>query len=174
MAEELPTEGNGLDAKTYALTVERLQPALRRWALRNVPADDADDLVAEILTALWTRRGSRNPELGELDAWIWGIARIELARHRRTVGRTATPETPEERDEPSAEDSALLNLAATAGIALVAAGIAALSDTDYSAITDAAATYLGITRGGAAMPLDAAARVRLHRIRSRLGRHLDS
>lgn len=166
--------GAGIDAQTYAEAVERLQPALRRWALRNAAADDADDLVAEVLTALWARRHTRNPELGELDDWVWGIARIELSRHRRTAGRaTSTPDVPDERDEPSAEDSALLNIAAAAGIALVAGGIAALSETDYSVITDAAATYLGVTRGGAAIPLDAAARVRLHRIRGRLSRHLD-
>lgn len=174
MAQSPPAAGgDGLDAKTYAVAVERLQPALRRWALRNVAADDADDLAAEVLTALWARRSTRDPELGELDAWVWGIARIELSRHRRTAGRAATPEIPDECDEPSAEDSALLNIAAAAGIALVAAGIAALSDTDHSVITDAAATYLGANRGGAAIPLDAAARIRLHRIRSRLSHHLD-
>lgn len=63
-------------------------------------------------------------------------------------------------------------MVATGAIAGVALALAALDDTDLAMITDTVAAYLGVTRGGAAVPLDAAARVRLFRIRQRLRREL--
>jgi RNA polymerase sigma-70 factor (ECF subfamily) len=54
---------------------------------RDVPVEDAADLVSETFLAAWQSRrtGSVEPEM--LRAWLFGIARKTLSRYRRGRGR---------------------------------------------------------------------------------------
>ncbi|MDQ3756404.1 MAG: sigma-70 family RNA polymerase sigma factor [Actinomycetota bacterium] len=142
-------------------------PVLRRYAYhRGVTASDADDLVAEVLTVAWRR-------LDEVPAddpipWLVSVARnvwrngLRSAQRRwaltARLPRPAVQPPPSEPDEPGRlsaglatlpeDDQELLRLVAWDG--LTAAQVAAV---------------LGCTPG--------AARVRLHRARTRLAATLD-
>ena len=86
------------------------EPLLTRYARRaGLSADEAPDVVQEILVAfaLAYRRGTYDTQRGRLSAWLFGIARREVANARRGValdpvgGSAALPEIEEsQRDDP--------------------------------------------------------------------------
>ncbi len=56
------------------------------YFLRRVPAEDAQDSVAETFVVVW-RRWHERPANDQLLLWIYGIARNVLANHNRSVSR---------------------------------------------------------------------------------------
>ncbi|WP_430591650.1 RNA polymerase sigma factor [Humidisolicoccus flavus] len=50
---------------------------------RDVPIEDAADLVSETFLAAWKTSGRRTVEPHMLRAWLYGIARNILSQHRR-------------------------------------------------------------------------------------------
>ena len=60
---------------------------LSRW---TQPVDDAADVLAETLLTLWRRHADLPPTRDRARAWAFGIARLQLANHRRgTLRRRA-------------------------------------------------------------------------------------
>lgn len=51
------------------------------------PAEDAADLLSEVLSVLWKRAGSLPAKDAEIRPWMFGIARKMLQRHYRTTSR---------------------------------------------------------------------------------------
>lgn len=135
--------------------------AVYRYFVRRAPADDAEDLAAEVLATAWRRRDDV-PEGAELP-WLYRTAGFVLANHRRKHRPVPVEEIPEEADD--AHDPALAAVADDE----VRRALAALSTRDRQILVLTAwegltgeqlAQVLGISRGGA----DAA----LSRARSRL------
>lgn len=135
--------------------------AIYRYFLRRAPADDAQDLTADVLATAWRRRADV-PEGAELP-WLYTTAGFVLANHRRKGRPVPVEHVPEEVDGEA--DPAHLALADDQA----RAALSALSPRDRRIILlhaweglagDDLAAVLGIGRGGA----DAA----LSRARARL------
>lgn len=135
--------------------------AVYRYFVRRAPAEDAEDLAAEVLATAWRRREDV-PEGAELP-WLYRTAGFVLANHRRKRRPVLVADVPE-----SAGDDGDPALAAVADDE-VRRALAAISERDRQILVLHAweglggaelAEVLGISRGGA----DAA----LSRARSRL------
>ncbi|WP_225755075.1 RNA polymerase sigma factor [Actinotalea sp. Marseille-Q4924] len=134
--------------------------ALHRYFARRAPADDVQDLTAEVLATAWRRRDDV-PAGAELP-WLYRTAGFVLANHRRKARPVPVAVLPDEADDA---DPAHLVLADEQ----VRLALAALSPRDRRVLLLHAwdglggaelADVLGIGRGGA----DAA----LSRARARL------
>nr|WP_297428995.1 sigma-70 family RNA polymerase sigma factor [uncultured Actinotalea sp.] len=134
--------------------------ALHRYFARRAPADDVQDLTAEVLTTAWRRREDV-PAGAELP-WLYRTAGYVLANHRRKARPVPVEVVPDDVDDA---DPAHLALADEQ----VRVALAALSPRDRRVLLLHAweglggaelAQVLGIGRGGA----DAA----LSRARARL------
>ncbi|WP_308121656.1 RNA polymerase sigma factor [Actinotalea ferrariae] len=135
--------------------------AVHRYMVRRAPADDAQDLTAEVLATAWRRRDDV-PEGAELP-WLYRTAAFVLANHRRKGRPVPVEHVPEEADD----DADPARLAVTDDE--VRRVLAVLSPRDRRILLLHAwegldggqlAAVLGISRGGA----DAA----LSRARARL------
>lgn len=80
---------------------------LARW---TQPVDEAADVLAETLLTLWRRRRDVPVERDHARAWVFGVARRQLANHRRgTLRRRALAQRLSEQltgydDAPEATD----------------------------------------------------------------------
>lgn len=66
------------------LAAEVYEP-VQRYVRRRVGLDAVDDVVSETMLTLWRRLDDIPPE-AEL-AWAYGVARRQIANHRRSAGR---------------------------------------------------------------------------------------
>ncbi|MEV1239206.1 sigma factor [Nonomuraea sp. NPDC049750] len=57
---------------------DRYFAVIHRYIARRLPADDADDLAAEVFLA--ALRGGYDPAVGEIRPWLYGIATNLVAR----------------------------------------------------------------------------------------------
>ncbi|HEX7099463.1 MAG TPA: sigma-70 family RNA polymerase sigma factor [Acidimicrobiia bacterium] len=71
-------------ARFEALAAEVYEP-LQRYVRRRVAAEAVDDVVADTMLVLW-RRVDEIP-VGAAVPWAYGVARRQLANHRRAAGR---------------------------------------------------------------------------------------
>lgn len=135
--------------------------AVYRYFLRRAPADDVEDLTAEVLATAWRRR-SDVPD-GAVLPWLYRTAGFVLANHRRKQLPVPLEQLPDAADHTG--DPALSAVADDD----VRAALTALSERDRQILVLHAweglggadlAVVLGISRGGA----DAA----LSRARARL------
>ena len=135
--------------------------AVYRYFLRRAPADDVEDLTAEVLATAWRRR-SDVPD-GAVLPWLYRTAGFVLANHRRKHLPVPLEQLPDGADHTG--DPALSAVADDD----VRAALTALSERDRQILVLHAweglggadlAVVLGISRGGA----DAA----LSRARARL------
>lgn len=157
---------------TFRSLYEAIYPDLLRFVQRRVPADSAEDVVAEAFLVVWRRLEELPSRHDDARAWIFGITRnlllntdrSEQRRHAlgvRLAEATATPFTP-------AETETVLNrvdlgrawrrLSATHQEAIALAAFEALTAPQ-------AATVLGIS--------PVAFRLRLSRARRALRHHLE-
>jgi RNA polymerase sigma-70 factor, ECF subfamily len=143
--------------------------AVRGYALRRIPGDVAQDVVAETFLVAWRR-------LDDVPAdalpWLYGVARRVLANQRRSAGRSSALE---ERVATTAV-AASNDLGDDLGEGeLVRLALGRLSDRDREALMLVAWHGLsGVRAARAAGCTRAAFAVRLHRARGRLAAELDS
>lgn len=148
----------------YRALFDEAYPALRRYAHhRGLSSADADDLVAEVLTIAWRRLDA--VPLDDPIPWLFAVARNvwrnhtrSLRRHSRMLDRLLPP-LEQLPDEP------------TDGIevARVRSAFTSLDDADREVLVLVA--WDELTSQQLAVVLECspgAARVRLHRARSRL------
>jgi RNA polymerase sigma-70 factor (ECF subfamily) len=137
---------------------QQYAPAVAAYARRRAPADVVDDAVADTFLVVW-RRLDRVPN--DPLPWLYGVARLTLANHRRAQARRTAlaerldPEVPADASEQP--DARVLEALATLG------------DGDRELLMLIA--WEGLTPAEAAVALDCTAvtcRVRLHRARARL------
>jgi RNA polymerase sigma-70 factor (ECF subfamily) len=138
--------------------------ALLDYLARRAAADDAGDLLAEVYLVAWRRRADL-PAGDERRLWLYGVAQRVVAEHRRRTWRRIEAEAgaPPPGDRPAADEER------GAAVRQALESLSALDRelvtlTAWEELTPAeAARVVGITANNA--------RVRLHRIRSRLARH---
>lgn len=76
---------------------EALEAAFRSWAgmihgyCRKAVGDAADDLTQQVFVEAWRTRAGFDPDRGVVPAWLVGIARNVVARHRSGQHRAPTP-----------------------------------------------------------------------------------
>jgi RNA polymerase sigma factor (sigma-70 family) len=76
----------GLSEQAFlALYRERWEELLRFFVRRVLVAEVAADLVAEVFAKAFVRREQFDDRKGEPGAWLYGIARHELASYLRTL-----------------------------------------------------------------------------------------
>lgn len=134
--------------------------SVHRYFVRRAPADDAEDLAAEVLATAWRRRDDVPAEA--VLPWLYRTAGFVLANHRRKQVPLPVEQVPDAAEDG---DPALAAVADDD----VRVALAALSERDRQILVLHAweglggaelAAVLGISRGGA----DAA----LSRARARL------
>jgi len=130
------------------------------YALRRVPAAEADDVVADTFMTAW-RAMDRVPD--DPRPWLLGIARNVLLHQRRAAGRRAALRARLEREPQPAQ------LTIADGPEAVLRALARLPEADREVVM--LVCWEGLTLPEAAGVLGTthvAARVRLHRARRRL------
>ena len=79
------------DAAAYRVLLTALRDVLRRYFVRRIGQDDAEDLVQEALIALHTRRATYDQDQ-PFTPWLYAIARYKLLdRLRRARVRATIP-----------------------------------------------------------------------------------
>jgi RNA polymerase sigma-70 factor (ECF subfamily) len=76
---EMTERGSSSD---FARWVEPHLPVLARYAARQVPPDDRDDVVQETLIRAWQRWSTYDPDRGTPLGWLLGILADRCRRHR--------------------------------------------------------------------------------------------
>jgi RNA polymerase sigma-70 factor (ECF subfamily) len=166
------------DERRFRALFAEAYPALRRYAHhRGLSPSDADDLVSGVLTIAW-RRFSLVPEDDPLP-WLFATARNLWWNEQRSQRRrarlhdrvAATPDTA--RTSPGAAAAADELAERAPSFDAIRDALTALSEDDQELLRLIA--WDGLTPSQAAVVLgctDAAARVRLHRARTRFAAEL--
>jgi len=153
--------------KRFTLVYQQHYDSLARYASRRVPPDDVADVVATTFLTAW-RRFDQLPD--EPLPWLYGTARRVIANDRRSRARW------EALIARSAEQAVLAGpdpAERVVGVLQVADALTLLSAADRELILLTEWEQLTVTEAAAAVGCSAtAARVRLHRARRRLARHL--
>ncbi|MFI6319948.1 RNA polymerase sigma factor [Nonomuraea sp. NPDC050556] len=71
------------DPERFALLFTRHAPAIKRYAVRRLGVDPAEDIVAETFTTAFQQRASYDLSRGDARPWLYGIATNLIGRHRR-------------------------------------------------------------------------------------------
>ena len=64
-------------------------PAVLGYCLRRVHRDNAQDLVADVFTVAWRKRGTM-PEAEFVLPWLYAVAAKTIANHRRALRRSSS------------------------------------------------------------------------------------
>ncbi|GII78609.1 DNA-directed RNA polymerase sigma-70 factor [Sphaerisporangium rufum] len=71
------------DPEQFAALFARHAPAIKRYVIRRLGQDPAEDIVAETFTLAFQRRDSYDPAYGDARPWLYGITTNLMRRHRR-------------------------------------------------------------------------------------------
>ena len=139
--------------------------------LRRRAPDAADDLLSEVWLAAFAGRDTYRDDLGEVPAWVFGIARNillgHLRRHRPTVELTSAHDALALADEQWDAVDRRLDAAGLAPALRTA--VALLSTEEREVLLLVAWEQLTPTEAAAALGIPAGtARSRLHRARTRI------
>ena len=65
------------DKEAFAELFDHYSPQLRAYSLAREPGAElvADELVQEVMTRVWLKAGKYNPQLSNLNTWIFTLAR---------------------------------------------------------------------------------------------------
>jgi RNA polymerase sigma factor (sigma-70 family) len=159
------------DGELFEQVYRSAGTAVLGFALRRCESrDDALDVVAETFAVAWRRRADLPGDPEEVRPWLFGIARLCLANAARSSSRAGRlGRRLAESFEPGAVPDPATVHERWADIGMVRSALDQLAAADrelltlvaWEGLTPAqAAGVLGVTSG--------AARVRLHRARSRL------
>jgi RNA polymerase sigma-70 factor (ECF subfamily) len=143
--------------------------SLQRYAARRVAPDDVADVVATTFLTAW-RRFDELP--GAALPWLYGTARRVIANDRRGKARQ---EALLAKAAEQAVDAGPDLAERVCDVAQVAEALTLLSEADRELLLLTEWEQLGIGEAAAVVGCSpAAARVRLHRARRRLSRHLSA
>lgn len=117
-----------LDPEAFAELYDRHAARLHRFVARRLDAHLAEDVVAEVFTAAFRRRGSYDPRYPDAGPWLFGIAVNLIGRHRRAEVRMlrALARSPQATFASADTDAIDARLTATAAGQALAAAIAEL------------------------------------------------
>ncbi|WP_454049503.1 RNA polymerase sigma factor [Cellulomonas sp. Marseille-Q8402] len=106
------------DAAAFAVAYRLLAPQVRGYARRQVPDDQAEDVVAETFLVLWRRWADAPAAPEQLRPWVFGVARHKILRVREqharvlrsvasvAVAEPARPAPPDPADRLAGDDRA--------------------------------------------------------------------
>lgn len=148
-----------------SLAAEVYEP-LQRYVRRRVDADAVDDVVAETMLTLWRRLGDVPPNARL--PWAYGVARRQIANHRRAAGRhLRLVRKAETQPRPIPHTDGPLDPE-------LHSALAELPDQDRELLRLWAWEQLEPAEIGVAMGLTAnAVSIRLHRAKKRLAENLE-
>jgi RNA polymerase sigma factor (sigma-70 family) len=79
--------------QAFRRLVARVTPCARRWLVWwRVPQADRDDVLQQILIAMYKRRSSFDPARGRYEAWAYGFAGLVILNHRKRAKRRSRVE----------------------------------------------------------------------------------
>jgi RNA polymerase sigma factor (sigma-70 family) len=167
------------DPAAFEALVRRHQGAIYNFCLRMLgQADDAADVAQETFVQLYSHLGQLN-ERDSLAPWLFRVARnkcIDIIRRRRTVPLTAADDSDEASlaFDPADEDPLPEELAERADLQRVlSAAIANLAPTYAEVVALRYAADRSFAEIALILDIDeGAARVRFHRAKALLRRHL--
>ena len=96
----MSSEGERRDR--FEAVVAELYDPLQRYVRRRAAADEADDVLSDVLLTIW-RRLEDVPEAAALP-WSYGVARRALSNHRRAASRHLRLVERLESERPPARD----------------------------------------------------------------------
>jgi RNA polymerase sigma-70 factor, ECF subfamily len=75
------------EPEQFAVLFRRHAPAIRRYVIRRLGRDAADDVVAETFLRAFGQRDRYDPGCADARPWLYGIATNLIGRHRRSEAR---------------------------------------------------------------------------------------
>ena len=84
------------DRKAFVTLYEYFAPRVKSYLVgQRVPADVADELLQEVMLAVWNKAGQFNPDKAAASTWIFAIARNKrIDRIRKDTKPDLDPEEP--------------------------------------------------------------------------------
>lgn len=79
---------SGRDERAFEALFAELVPDIRAFAGRHAPAGAAEDVVSETFLTVWRRWDALPDEPDGRRAWVFTIARFQVAHARRDAGRS--------------------------------------------------------------------------------------
>ncbi|MEU7897372.1 RNA polymerase sigma factor [Nonomuraea sp. NPDC049152] len=154
------------DPERFAVLFTRHAPAIKRYVIRRLGEDPAEDIVAETFTTAFERRESYDTARGDALPWLYGIATNLIGRYRRrevTLYRALSRTGADSVTEPFT-DQVDQRVSATAVNRRLAAALAALPRAHRDTLL--LVTWAELTYEQAAEALD----VPVGTVRSRVNR----
>jgi RNA polymerase sigma factor (sigma-70 family) len=144
------------------------------YALRRIRDEaGAADVAAEVFAVAWRRRTEIPPPPRDR-LWLFGVARLTVANHRRGETRRARLATVLREQIAELVPDPAAAVLARQDAAVVLDGLRQLDPVDRELLTLVAWEQLSPTEAAVVVGINAStARVRLHRARNRLRRLLD-
>lgn len=166
MADPLPRQRSADGADVEAL-FRLTAPLVRRYAVHQVGADLADDVVSDTFAVVWRRREELPGAVDEQRAWVFGVAHltVKAVARRRRRGLTVVRAEAHEARRVVADHADLV-----AGEDLVDRLLAALPPREREAME--LTVWVGLSPAQTARALGctvSAVSTRLTRARKRLG-----
>lgn len=165
------------DRDAFVALFERYAGRVKAFMMRSgaSPAD-ADEIVQEVMVAIWRRAGTFDPDKAAASTWIFAIARNRRIDMIRKVSRPA-PDPEDPLFQPDPEPDGLSRVSAAERAERLRESLAALAPEQRSVLM--AAFYEGLSHGEIATRLDlplgtVKSRIRLafRHLRSALGEDL--
>lgn len=159
------------DVGEFAALFDEHYPRLHRYLHRRVGPDLADDLASETFAEAIRRRERYDPRRGAPGPWLYGIAHVLIARHRRTERRqlAAWARTGVDPLTPAGEDEAVSRADAATQGPLLARALAGMSGRDRDVLLLFALADFGYADIAQALSMPVGTvRSKLHRARRRL------
>lgn len=95
------------DRAAFAQLFDRVAPRLKSFMMRKgASAEQAEDLVQDVMLAVWTKAGLYDPARGSVFSWVFTIARnlrIDRLRRESSMPFTALEDYDQASDEPDSE-----------------------------------------------------------------------
>ena len=155
----------------FAVLFDRHAPYIHRYLARRLGDQHADDLVAETFLTAFRRRGTFRPGDGDVRPWLYGIATILIAQHRRDEARALRlyQAVPPDDDTACHAEQVAADVTAAALWRVLTEALADLADGDRDVFLLIAQEELTYEQVAAALGIPlGTVRSRLHRARTQL------
>ncbi|MBC6456391.1 RNA polymerase sigma factor [Actinomadura sp. HBU206391] len=164
------------DPESFTTVYDRYIQAIHRYVAGRLDAQAAEDLAAETFCVAFDRRDRFDPERGNLRPWLFGIATILVARHRRKEARhyEALARMGAEPATDSHENRVVASVAAARMQPQLAKALAALSQGERDVVLLVALGQLSYDEVGEALGIPpGTVGSRLNRARTKLHDAID-
>ncbi|MEV4276832.1 RNA polymerase sigma factor [Actinoplanes xinjiangensis] len=155
--------------ENFAALFDRHAPHIHRYLARRLGDQAADDLVAETFLTAFRRRGTFRADQRDARPWLYGIATLLVAQHRRDEVRRLRlhQAVPAELDTSCHADRVAADVTAAALRSVLTSALADLADGDRDVLLLVVQEELTYEQVAAALDIPVGTvRSRLHRART--------